>query len=129
MSLVPRLLVVDDEEDVPDLFRQRFRRELKLGNVHLAFAANGVEALAKIRGCAKFDIVLSDINMPELGGLELLEAIREEWPALPVVLVSAYSGQSNREKAISHGAKDFVSKPVDFSRIRALVAEIGGQAA
>ena len=86
---------------MPDLFRQRFRRELKAGAVHPAFAANGIEALDKIRGCTAFDIVLSDINMPELGGLELLEEIRKEWLSLPVVLVSAYSAQSKREKVNS----------------------------
>ncbi|WP_416896281.1 MAG: response regulator [Minwuia sp.] len=127
--MAPRLLVVDDELDVPDLFRQRFRREIKAGTVKLVFAANGVEALEKLRACTGFDVVLSDINMPELGGLELLEEIRREWPELPVVLVSAYSGQTNREKAISHGAREFVSKPVDFQRLRSIVAEIGGRPA
>jgi len=125
--MTPRLLVVDDEQDVPDLFRQRFRRELKAGKVFLAFAANGVEALDILRDKEQFDIVLSDINMPELGGLELLEVIRKEWPELPVVLVSAYSGQTNRERAISHGAREFVSKPVDFGHLRSIVAEIGSQ--
>ncbi|MEC9345004.1 MAG: response regulator [Pseudomonadota bacterium] len=122
--MIPRILVVDDEVDIPDLFRQRFRRELKAGAVELAFAANGLEAIACLQAGPPFDMILTDVNMPELDGLQLLDRVRQDWPTVPVVLVSAYSGQTNRERALSLGARDFVAKPVDFRHLKTLVSDV-----
>lgn len=115
-----RILVVDDEQDVEFLFRQKFRHEIKSGELHFHFAMNGEEALHFLRTLNPFDLllVLSDINMPRMTGLELLEAIRHEFPALKVMMVTAYGDKNNFDKAKELGASDFVTKPVDFNLVK-----------
>jgi CheY-like chemotaxis protein len=109
-------MIVDDERDVELLFRQKFRKELKNGEVAFHFAFNGEDALHYLRALDPFDLVLvlSDINMPGMTGLELLKIIRAEYPLLRVLMVTAYGDESNYGKAMESGASDFITKPVDF---------------
>lgn len=110
-----RMLVVDDEPDLESLIRQRFRRRIKDGDYNFVFAANGLEALAKILEYKDIGIILSDINMPEMDGLTLLAKLNElKNPALRTVIVSAYGDMDNIRTAMNRGAYDFVTKPVDF---------------
>lgn len=121
------ILVVDDERDVEPLFRQRFRRELRAGALELLFAHSGEEAIALLDDQARADIVLvlSDINMPGMTGLELLERIKSRSPAIPVCMVSAYGGEHYRRAADEKGSDGYLTKPVDFAllreRIRSLI--------
>ena len=112
--------VVDDEPDVPDLFRQRFRREARAGTYVLHFAASGEEALDQLAGGVepKLIVILSDINMPGMDGLELLRAVKERRPELPVMMVTAYGDDDRRRRAEEYGAMEFVTKPVDFDRLK-----------
>jgi CheY-like chemotaxis protein len=121
------ILVVDDEPDVADLFRQRFRRELRDGTYRLQFAPSAEAALDHLRSDARHDpvLVLSDVNMPGTDGLALLEAIHQEWPELPVMMVTAYGDEERRRRAASLGAADFLSKPVDFDHLKRRLRDIG----
>jgi CheY-like chemotaxis protein len=114
------ILVVDDEPDVPDLFRQRFRREARQGTYVLHFAASGEEALGQLAGDIEPEliVILSDINMPGMDGLELLRAIKARRPELPVMMVTAYGDDERRRRASEYGAFEFVTKPVDFDRLK-----------
>jgi YesN/AraC family two-component response regulator len=115
-----KILIVDDERDVEILFRQRFRKELKNQEVELNFAFSGDEALEFLRSLNPFDavVVLSDINMPGMTGLELLKVIKTEYKSLRVMMVTAYGDDNNYKSAISIGADDFMTKPVDFSSLK-----------
>ncbi|HNP48691.1 MAG TPA: response regulator [Bacteroidia bacterium] len=115
-----KMLVVDDEQDVEMLFSQRFRKELKNQEVKIHFAFSGEDALQFLRTLDPFDLVLvlSDINMPGMTGLELLRIIRTEFPTLRVMMVTAYGDQNNYDNAVAIGANDFVTKPVDFALLK-----------
>ncbi|HNS11020.1 MAG TPA: response regulator [Bacteroidia bacterium] len=115
-----KMLVVDDERDVEMMFTQRFRKELRNKEVRINFAFDGQEALNFLRTLDPFDLVLvlSDINMPGMTGLELLRIIRVEFPTLKVMMVTAYGDESNLQTAVSYGASDFVTKPVDFITLK-----------
>jgi CheY-like chemotaxis protein len=112
------ILVVDDEPDVAHLFRQRFRREAREGTYVMHFAASGAEALDRLAGEIQPIAVLSDINMPGMDGLELLAEIKQRFPDLPVMMVTAYGDDDRRRRARDLGALDFISKPVDFDRLK-----------
>jgi CheY-like chemotaxis protein len=114
------ILVVDDEPDVPDLFRQRFRREARTGTYVLHFAASGEEALGQLSDGVEPEliVILSDINMPGMDGLELLRAVKQRRPDLPVMMVSAYGDDERRRRAVEYGAFEFVTKPVDFDTLK-----------
>jgi CheY-like chemotaxis protein len=114
------ILVVDDEPDVPDLFRQRFRREARAGTYVLHFAASGEEALEQLSDGVEPEliVILSDINMPGMDGLELLRQVKQQRPELPVMMVTAYGDDERRRRATEYGALEFVSKPVDFDRLK-----------
>ena len=114
------ILIVDDEPDVADLFRQRFRRETRAGTYVLHFAASGEEALDRLTGEIKpqLIVILSDINMPGMDGLELLRLIKERRPELPVMMVTAYGDDERRRRASELGAFEFVTKPVDFDLLK-----------
>lgn len=109
-----RILVVDDEPDLELLIRQRFRKQMRAGDMQFNFAGDGVEALEHLDANGEVDIVLSDINMPRMDGLTLLEKLREQERSLKVVIVSAYGDMSNIRTAMNRGAFDFVTKPIDF---------------
>src|SRR5262249_44992414 len=114
------ILVVDDEPDVPDLFRQRFRREARQGTYVLHFAASGEEALDQLAGEIKPEliVILSDINMPGMDGLELLREVKQRRPGLPVMMVTAYGDDERRKRAAEYGAAEFMTKPVDFEVLK-----------
>jgi len=115
------ILVVDDEPDVADLFRQRFRRETRQGTYVLHFAASAEEALDRLAGEIEpqLIVILSDINMPGMDGLELLHVIKERRPDLPVMMVTAYGDDDRRRRATQLGAMGFLTKPVDFDLLKA----------
>ncbi len=114
------ILVVDDESDVVDLFRQRFRRELRDGAYALHFADSGESALKQLRTGIrpKLILILSDINMPGMNGLELLREVKRDWPDLPVVMVTAYGDDERRRQAAEGGAAEFLTKPLDFELLK-----------
>ena len=109
-----RILVVDDEPDLELLVRQKFRRQVRQQEFDLAFARNGDEALSLLEADHGFDLVLTDINMPGVDGLTLLSHLNTQYPALKVIVVSAYGDMSNIRGAMNRGAFDFVTKPIDF---------------
>lgn len=114
-----KVLVVDDEKDVEWLFRQRFRREVRSGELELAFAFSGQEALDYLRrSAADVMLVLSDINMPGMTGLELLKTIKAEYPDLKVMMITAYGDGHNYDEAMRCGADDYFTKPLDFSTLK-----------
>jgi len=114
------ILIVDDEPDVADLFRQRFRREQRQGTYVLHFATSGEAALELLGGeiHPELIVILSDINMPGMDGLTLLGEIKGRWPDLPVMMVTAYGDDERRRRAVEAGALDFISKPVDFDLLK-----------
>ncbi|MCY4463436.1 MAG: SpoIIE family protein phosphatase [Albidovulum sp.] len=118
MQKLHRILVVDDEPDVEPLVLQRMRREIRRGEYEFLFAGNGVEALDKLGEDREIDIVLSDINMPEMDGLTLLQQIPAVDPNIRSVIVSAYGDMKNIRAAMNRGAFDFVTKPIDFNDLR-----------
>jgi len=115
-----RVLVVDDEPDIEPLFRQQFRREVREGLYLLDFALSGEVALTMLDGCLSEEIILvvSDINMPGMSGLDLLPKVKERKPALPVFMISAYGDADTVTAALERGADEFLTKPVDFQRLR-----------
>jgi CheY-like chemotaxis protein len=120
------ILVVDDEPDVADLFRQRFRREARQGTYLLHFANTGEEALDKLAGGIEppLIVILSDINMPGMDGLALLHEIRTRRPDLPVIMVTAYGDDERRRRATEYGAAEFLTKPVDFDSLKARLRQL-----
>ncbi|HTV89076.1 MAG TPA: response regulator [Stellaceae bacterium] len=114
------ILIVDDEPDVAELFRQRFRREVRQGSYVLHFALSGEEALAKLNDGVRpqLIVILSDINMPGMDGLTLLREVKRRWNDLPVIMVTAYGDEERRRLAGEYGAAEFVTKPVDFDRLK-----------
>jgi CheY-like chemotaxis protein len=114
------ILVVDDEPDVAELFRQQFRREVRQAQYVMHFASSGEDALAKLGEGIRpqLIVILSDINMPGMDGLTLLGEIKKRWPELPVMMVTAYGDEERRRTAHSRGASDFIAKPVDFNILK-----------
>ncbi|HEX8386610.1 MAG TPA: response regulator [Rubricoccaceae bacterium] len=115
-----RALVVDDETDVQFLFTQKFRREVRQGLLEFVFATSGQQALEELRNGAAADVVvvLSDINMPGMSGLELLSTVREEFPGLEVYMVTAYDDGELKTTALEGGARGYLTKPIDFSTLK-----------
>jgi CheY-like chemotaxis protein len=111
---------VDDEPDVADLFRQRFRRESRQGTYVMHFATSGTEALDRLAEEIQPALVavLSDINMPGMDGPELLGEIKQRRPDLPVMMVTAYGDEERRRRARELGAFEFITKPLDFDRLK-----------
>ena len=120
------ILVVDDEPDVAELFRQRFRRETRQGTYVIHYAASGTEALERLAEAIEPALlaVLSDINMPGMDGLELLAEIKERFPDLPVMMVTAYGDDERRRRAAEHGAAEFITKPVDFDQLKEQLSQL-----
>src|SRR5437764_1075925 len=117
------ILVVDDEPDVAELFRQRFRGETRRGDYALHFAESGEHALQQLRDGIQPEVVLilSDINMPGIDGLTLLSRLRELHAPMRAIIVSAYSDMSNIRAAMNRGAFDFVTKPIDMADLKATI--------
>ena len=114
------ILVVDDEPDVEHLFRQQFRREIRSGRFVMEFAASAPEALERAKTIADpmLILILSDINMPGMSGLEMLPKVRAERPDVPVIMITAYGDAETRRKAIERGAVGLLTKPIDFALLR-----------
>ena len=114
------ILVVDDEPDVAELFRQQFRRELRAGRFAMAFAHSAKEALAHVTASNEPSLILmfSDINMPGMSGLELLPLVRAARPDVPVIMITAYGDADTRAQALAGGAADLITKPIDFALLR-----------
>ncbi len=115
-----KILVVDDEPDVADLFRQRFRREARQGTYVLHFAGSGEDALDQLDAEIEPElmVILSDINMPGMDGLDLLDKVKQRQPDLPVMMVTAYGDDERRRRAAESGAAEFITKPVDFDLLK-----------
>ncbi len=115
-----RIMVVDDELDIELLFQQKFRKEIKQGKITLEFALSAEAALDKLRHDDHPSIVmiLSDINMPGMSGLDLLQVIKQEFTYIRVFLVTAYGDDQNRQLATDRGADDFINKPVNFEVLK-----------
>ena len=120
------ILVVDDEPDVAEMFRQRFRREARNGTYVMRFANSGDEALKLLSNGIEptLIVILSDINMPEMDGLDLLAEIKQRWSNLPVMMVTAYGDDQRRRRAGELGACEFLTKPVDFDLLKARLAQL-----
>jgi len=119
------ILIVDDEPDVADLFRQRFRREVRQGRYVLHFAASGEEGLRRLDEIgAGLIVILSDINMPGMDGLALLGEIKHRRPELPVLMVTAYGDDQRMRRAFDLGAAAFLPKPVDFDELKRRLAQL-----
>lgn len=124
-----KILIVDDEKDVEMLFRQKFRKEIKSGVLHLEFAFSGQEALALLgrENPPKVMYIFSDINMPGMTGFEFLQEVNVKYPGIKVSMISAYGDQENYNRAISSGAKGFFTKPIDFVSIKAEIDKLINQ--
>jgi CheY-like chemotaxis protein len=125
------ILVVDDEPDVEMLFRQQFRRDLRAGRFAMQFAQSALAALKLIEDAAEASLVLilSDINMPGMTGLELLPKAKALRPDVPVIMITAYGDADTKRKASENGADALLSKPLDFSLLRAEIDTRISQAA
>jgi len=114
------ILVVDDEPDVEVLFRQQFRRDLRDGRFTMEFAQSAAAALQLISdaGTASLILILSDINMPGMSGLELLPRARAVRPDVPIIMITAYGDAETKRKALEGGAETLLTKPIDFTLLR-----------
>jgi len=124
---MPRLvLVVDDEPDVEMLFRQQFRKDIRAGRFAMEFALSAEAALQRIREITDVTLILilSDINMPGMSGLDLLPKAKAERPDVPIIMITAYGDSETENKALSGGAEGFLTKPIDFEALR---EEIGSR--
>jgi CheY-like chemotaxis protein len=114
------ILVVDDEPDVEVLFRQQFRRDLRVGRFTMEFAQSAPTALDRIAEAANQSLILilSDINMPGMTGLELLPKAKAMRPDVPVIMITAYGDEQTKRKALENGAEALLTKPIDFTALR-----------
>jgi adenylate cyclase len=121
--MTTRILVVDDEPDLEALVLQKFRHQIRDKSVSFTFAHDGVEALAALKANGDIDLVVTDINMPRMDGLSLLQKLQETDERLSTVIVSAYGDMANIRTAMNRGAFDFVTKPIDFSDLETTIAK------
>ena len=114
------ILVVDDEPDVESMFRQQFRRDLRSGRFIMEFALSASVALERVRAIAdpSLILILSDINMPGMSGLEMLPKVRAERPNVPVIMITAYGDEDTKRQALAQGATGLLTKPIDFALLR-----------
>jgi len=114
------VLVVDDEPDVEALFRQQFRKDLRTQRFMMDFAHSAAEALARIASTIEQSLILilSDINMPGMTGLEMLPRVKEMRPDVPIIMITAYGDPETRRKALESGASGLLTKPIDFALLR-----------
>jgi CheY-like chemotaxis protein len=114
------VLVVDDEPDVEELFRQQFRRDLRAQRFAMEFASSAAGALARVASILDqpLILILSDINMPGMTGLEMLPKVKELRPDVPVIMITAYGDPDTKRRAIEGGAEGLLTKPIDFTLLR-----------
>jgi CheY-like chemotaxis protein len=125
------ILVVDDETDVETLFRQQFRRDIRAGRFIMDFATSAPEALERAKAIAdpSLSLILSDINMPGMTGLEMLPKVKATRPNVPVIMITAYGDEATRKKAAELGAAGLLTKPIDFGLLRSEIDQRLNQAA
>ena len=125
------ILVVDDEPDIELLFRQQFRRELRTGRFIMEFAQSAPAALQRISDAknVRLILILSDINMPGMSGLELLPKAKAARPDVPVIMITAYGDAETRRRALESGAESLLTKPIDFGILRSEIEIRLGRAA
>ena len=115
----PLILVVDDEPDVEALFRQQFRRDLRALRFTMDFARSALQALDFVAAAeASLILILSDVNMPGMSGLDLLPKARQARPDVPVIMITAYGDAETRRRAVERGAAGLLTKPIDFPELR-----------
>lgn len=121
-----KFLVVDDERDVEMLFRQKFRKEIRSGLVELEFAFSGKDALEYLQDHQPPDVlyIFSDINMPGMTGLQLLDKVKSQFPQIHISMISAYADSDYQQQAINSGAKEFFTKPIDFESLKLEVQQM-----
>jgi CheY-like chemotaxis protein len=119
------ILVVDDEPDVEQLFRQQFRHDIRSGRFLMEFAASAPEALERAKTIAdpSLILILSDINMPGMSGLEMLPKVKAVRPNVPVIMITAYGDEATKRKAAELGAAGLLTKPIDFRLLREQIDE------
>jgi len=122
-----KLLVVDDESDVQYLFQQKFRKEIKKGELQISYAFNGHSALKMLESMENRSdyFIVTDLNMPEMNGLELLKTIKSLYPELKVVVITAYGDEQNLSAAKQLGAEDYFTKPLQFDLLKAKLSFTG----
>jgi CheY-like chemotaxis protein len=125
------ILVVDDEPDVEVLFRQQFRRELRAGRFAMEFAQSAPMALQRITnaGDESLILILSDINMPGMSGLDLLPKVKAIRPDVPIIMITAYGDPDTKRKALENGAEALLIKPIDFGTLRSEIDSRVGRTA
>jgi adenylate cyclase len=121
--MTAHILVVDDEPDVEALVLQKFRHKIRGGAISFLFARDGVEALAALKANGQIDLVVTDINMPRMDGLSLLQKLQENEKQVSTIIVSAYGDMGNIRTAMNRGAFDFVTKPIDFQDLQTTIAK------
>src|SRR5215813_8501168 len=121
--MTTRILVVDDEPDLEALVLQKFRHQIRDEAVSFTFAHDGVEALATLNANSGIDLVVTDINMPRMDGLSLLQKLQENEQRVSTIIVSAYGDMANIRTAMNRGAFDFVTKPIDFRDLETTIAK------
>jgi len=121
-----KLIVVDDEKDVQFLFQQKFRKEIKSGSVYIRFAFSGISALNLIESIEdKYEYcMLTDINMPEMTGIELLEKVKNKYPKFKVIMITAYGDEQNYNIAKNLGADDYFTKPLEFNELKTRLTQL-----
>ena len=114
------IVVVDDEPDVEYMFRQQFRRDLRSGRFRMEFALSATAALEHVEAIPdpSLILILSDINMPGMTGLEMLPKVKAQRPRVPVIMITAYGDDATKKRAVELGAAGLLSKPIDFSLLR-----------
>jgi DNA-binding NtrC family response regulator len=115
-----KILIVDDEQDVASLFQQKFKKELRDGSIELEFAFSAEHALDFLQSASAADVVLilSDINMPGMNGLELLRVIKIRYANMKVFMITAYDDENNYRRAMEYGANEYFTKPIDFDKLK-----------
>ena len=115
-----KMVVVDDEKDVQILFQQKFRKELRAGNIEMHFAFSAQDALQYVESLENPEgyLVLSDINMPGMNGIELLKELKQKFPKLKVFMITAYGDENNYSSAMQYGADDYFTKPIAFEQLK-----------
>jgi CheY-like chemotaxis protein len=113
-----RVMVVDDEVDVRSMYEQRFRREVRAGQIELHFALSAEEALAFLEANPDEMLILSDINMPGMSGLDLLKAVKEKSRTRKVFMITAYGNEEYHRQAVAYGCDDYLTKPIDFGVLK-----------
>jgi adenylate cyclase len=121
--MTTRILVVDDEPDLETLMLQKFRHQIRDDSVNFLFARDGVEALAALKAQGDIDLVVTDLNMPRMDGLSLLQKLQEAEERVSTIVVSAYGDMSNIRTAMNRGAFDFVTKPIDFQDLETTISK------